>query len=128
MSISFEVFAKDTVYRCLIKRGDLIADRVTLKVEDPFFDERKLFIRKEGGWEQLCTNYGDVITDDSFKCFRPESPENTSFPRDYYLSRYYDFLIFDEVISNLIGEYSYTRRDTNTRDKGDRTYICTKSE
>ncbi len=52
MSISFEVFAKDTVYNC---DNDNFRDyasqrwmKQTLKVEDPLFGERKLFIRKEG--------------------------------------------------------------------------------
>ena len=86
ISISFEVFAKDTVYRCLtVEFRDLKREypnwwgNPTLKVEDPIFGERKLFLRKEGVWERLCTQREDVITDDTFKCFKPLIPNNTNY-------------------------------------------------
>ena len=116
MSISFEVFAKDTVYNC---DNDNFRDyasqrwmKQTLKVEDPLFGERKLFIRKEGVWKQLCTQEEDVITDDSFKCFEPTSPENTSYPKLNNAYEYY--LIFDEQIAKFFSETL--------------SFTCTKSE
>ena len=116
MSISFEVFGKDRTYNCEYGKGKFYFTLVTLKVDDPFFGERKLFIRKEGAWEQLCTEYGDVITDDSFKCYRPESPEDTSYPkRKFSVSRVYpDYFTFDEVIPRFV--------------LGPDDYTCTKSE
>ncbi len=125
MSISFEVFAKETTYNCERNKDSPIFEYKTLKVDDPFFGERKLFIRKEGGWEQLCTEYGDVITDDSFKCFRPESPEDTSYPKRKFSSSdvYPDYFIFDEVIPRFFqtfSNYNYNYKDQD--------YTCTKSE
>ena len=136
MSISFEVFGKDKVYNCEYKvsylTGDQILDIVTLKVEDPFFGERKLFIRKEGFWKRLCVSEIDQITDDSFKCFNPYGDlshlEGILDSLDSYIDKsknqsdypnkqdgeYTEYFIFDEVtLSYVIGNNDYT---------------CTKSE
>ena len=124
MSISFEVFGKDTVYNCDYNQyweNEEIWNKQTLKVEDPFFGERKLFIRIKGSWEQLCTGYRDVITDDSFKCLRPQFLENSGYPR-LWNNKYYDYIIFDEMIP------SFNSYFLESRGEPDLIFNCTKSE
>ena len=137
MSISFEVFGKDTVYNCEYKvsylTGDQILDIVTLKVEDPFFGERKLFIRKEGLWKRLCGKEIDRITDDSFKCFNPYKPKSTQSDNIYGMDLSYLDGINNEINypNKQDGEYTeYFIFDDVTLSYviGNNDYNCTKSE
>jgi len=72
--LSFEVFAKETIYNCTLANWKM-------KVETSLFSKKKIYIRDEGLWNQLCTRKNDIISKDSFKCFYGEKNKEL----DYYV-------------------------------------------
>ena len=70
--LSFEAFAKETIYNCTRASWKM-------KVEDPLFGKRKLFTRVDGGWNQICEEKTTVISDDGFKCFYGEKNKELDY-------------------------------------------------
>ena len=88
--------AKDTIYDCIELKW-------ILKVEEPLIGKKKLLIREEGSWIQMCNNDNDIVLKDSFKCFNQDKNDNDNF------------FVLDEAFDKLI---------VYKKDGGQKQYSC----
>ena len=96
---SSSALAKDTLYDC-IKLG------WKLKVENPFFGDKKLFSRVEGSWEEICAGKDTLqISEDSFRCSYSWNERTKEFtiaiPKSY---------VFDEKFKTITFHYPSINR------------------